>query len=327
MAKIIAICGATGNQGGAVVEHFLKENGWQTRGITRDTTSDKAETLRTRGAEIVAASYDDIESMTRAFEGTAAIFAVTNFWNHFSLGAEAAANAETQEIINIATAASRTTSLEHFILSSSPSGQKTAGRMIPHMDSKDRGVDAIKRQFPDLAQKMTVMFVGLFSSMIFTRPYMSPFHVPSSRDPGAYLWALPASPHTVVPLGGDVSHNIGVFVTAILAHPELTQPAKYTIVASDTCTLTEALAIWSDVAGRPAAVATVTLDGFEALWGPLGREIGSQYSVHDIEPDFVKAYRADFIGIDELGIRREDLVTHRQVLEMNRDKLLRNGSG
>lgn len=304
-----------------MVEHFLNEEGWQVRALTRDALSGKAETLRKRGAEVVSASYDDVQSMVQAFEGATAIFAVTNFWSHFSLGAEAAANAETQDVINIGAAASMVTSLRHFVLSSSPSGIKTAGHLIPHMDGKDRGVDAIKTKFPELAQKMTVMFMGLFSSMVFSRPYMSPYKVPNTSIPGTYSWMLPASPNAVVPFGGDVNHNIGVFVHAILKRPEVTLPAKYTLMASDTFTLAEALSMWSKIAERPAALATVTLEGFQALWGPAGAEIGLQYLLHDVEPDFLKAYRKDFVETEALGIRRNNLITHEQVLEMNKDRL------
>lgn len=321
MANIIAICGATGNQGGAVVNRFLKEDGWQVRAVTRDVNSEKAQTLKARGASVAAASFDDVESMVQAFEGATAIYAVTNFWNHFALGPEAAADAETQEIINIATAASRTTSLQHFILSSSPSSLKTAGHFTAHMDGKDRGVDAIKAKFPELAKKMTIMFMGLFSSMVFARPYMSPFRVPNTMEPGTYSWMLPAASNAIVPFGGDINHNIGVFVKAILDHPEISLPAKYTLCATDTFTLAEALEVWSEVAERPAALATVTLDGFANLWGAPGREIGLQYVMHDKEPDFLKAYRKDFVEMAQLGIRMEDLVTHRQVLDTNREKL------
>lgn len=321
MSKIIAICGATGNQGGAVVNRFLNEPGWQVRALTRDTTTSKAQALQTRGASVVAASFDDVDSMVQAFEGATVVYAVTNFWNHFALGPEAAAEAETQELISIATAASRTTSLQHFIISSSPSSIKTAGHFTAHMDGKDRGVDAIKAQLPELAKKMTVMFMGLFSSMVFSRPYMSPFRVPNTKEPGTYSWMLPAKPDAIVPFGGDIEHNIGVFVKAILDHPERSLPAKYTLCATDNFTLAEALDLWSNVAERPAALATVTLDGFANVWGAPGREIGLQYVMHDKEPDFLKAYREDFVEMEELGIRREDLVTHEQVLERNREKL------
>ena len=66
------------------------------------------------------------------------VFGVTNmFDNLLSLGAEKAAEKEYDQIMNIATAASRTPSLEHFILHTLPSGEKLAGKeyAVPHMDA------------------------------------------------------------------------------------------------------------------------------------------------------------------------------------------------
>lgn len=68
MTKIIAVTGATGAQGGGVANVLLKTPGWKVRAITRNTTSDKAKDLASRGAEIVQANFDDEDSLTKAFE-------------------------------------------------------------------------------------------------------------------------------------------------------------------------------------------------------------------------------------------------------------------
>jgi hypothetical protein len=68
MAKIIAVCGATGGMGGAVADRMLKETGWKVRAVTRDTQSEKAQSLKSRGAEVVLATYDDIDLLVQAFE-------------------------------------------------------------------------------------------------------------------------------------------------------------------------------------------------------------------------------------------------------------------
>ena len=52
------------------------------------------------------------------------------------LGPEEASRKEYNEMMNIATAASKTESLEHFVLHTLPSGEKLAGKKfrVPHMD-------------------------------------------------------------------------------------------------------------------------------------------------------------------------------------------------
>lgn len=58
--KIIAIFGATGNQGGAIVKQFLSDpqlnKTWAVRGVTRDVSKDSAKKLVSQGAEVVAVS-------------------------------------------------------------------------------------------------------------------------------------------------------------------------------------------------------------------------------------------------------------------------------
>ncbi|CAF9939722.1 hypothetical protein IMSHALPRED_001610 [Imshaugia aleurites] len=102
--RTIAVLGATGVQGGSVVRALLKDKSWNIRGITRDTSKDAAKALEGQGVEIVSASIDDEQSLLQAFEmkesmrlfltprnnqGVQAIFAVTNFWEHFFMGATA----------------------------------------------------------------------------------------------------------------------------------------------------------------------------------------------------------------------------------------------
>ena len=52
--KLIAVTGATGQQGGATVRHLLSR-GFRVRGLTRDVNSAGATALRTLGAETIAA--------------------------------------------------------------------------------------------------------------------------------------------------------------------------------------------------------------------------------------------------------------------------------
>lgn len=68
MARIIAVCGATGGMGGAVADRMLKETGWIVRAVTRDMHSKKAKSLKSQGAEVVYATYDDVDSLAKAFE-------------------------------------------------------------------------------------------------------------------------------------------------------------------------------------------------------------------------------------------------------------------
>lgn len=68
MTKIIAVTGATGSQGGGVVNVMSKTPGWKVRAVTRNTQSEAAKKLAERGIEVVQADMDDEESLKKAFE-------------------------------------------------------------------------------------------------------------------------------------------------------------------------------------------------------------------------------------------------------------------
>ena len=82
MAKVIAVLGATGTQGGGLCRAILadKSGGFSCRAITRDPSKDKAKELAAAGAEVVAGNLDDVESLKKAFAGAHGVYAVTNFW-------------------------------------------------------------------------------------------------------------------------------------------------------------------------------------------------------------------------------------------------------
>jgi len=96
--KIIAVVGATGRQGGGMIDVLLKDGTFAVRAITRDTGSDKAKgkstthqrasiiypnfisrpALAGRGAEVVAGDLNDTNSLTRAFTGVYGVFGITD---------------------------------------------------------------------------------------------------------------------------------------------------------------------------------------------------------------------------------------------------------
>src|SRR6059036_2349003 len=90
--KIIAVVGATGSQGGGLCRAILADpNGdFAVRALTRDPNKDKAKALAEKGAEVVQADLDDIESLKKAFAGAHGVYCVTNFWEHFSAEKEKA---------------------------------------------------------------------------------------------------------------------------------------------------------------------------------------------------------------------------------------------
>src|SRR5258708_7805237 len=73
--KLIAVIGATGHQGGAVIRALQANGQFKVRALTRNP--DKHREL---AEEVVEADLDQPETLKAAFEGAHGVFLVTNFW-------------------------------------------------------------------------------------------------------------------------------------------------------------------------------------------------------------------------------------------------------
>lgn len=66
MSKTITVFGATGNQGGSVIDAILADSAlsedFTIRGVTRDTTRPNAQSLAKRGVELVTVSSEASQS-------------------------------------------------------------------------------------------------------------------------------------------------------------------------------------------------------------------------------------------------------------------------
>jgi NAD(P)-dependent dehydrogenase (short-subunit alcohol dehydrogenase family) len=190
--KTIVVLGATGNQGGSVVNALLQDSQWDIRGVTRNNDSEKARKLATRGVEVVSADLNDAKSLEAAFAGVQAIFIVSDFWGIYGDPANAskpakgeplnlwAARAEKQQLINAIDAASKVTSLERLILSSLPNCSKWSNGKythVYHFDFKAQAAEYAEASHPDLWAKTSVFTPGWFLGNYLSNPLVQPRRV------------------------------------------------------------------------------------------------------------------------------------------------------
>ena len=141
--KVIAVVGATGAQGGGLVYAILNDPdaGFTARAVTRKVDSDKAKSLSAKGAEVVQADLDDVESLKRAFKGAYGAYCVTNYWEHLSPEKEMA---QAKNLANAAKAAgvshviwSTLEDTRNWIPLTNDSMPTLMGKYkVPHFDSK-----------------------------------------------------------------------------------------------------------------------------------------------------------------------------------------------
>ena len=125
--KIIAVTGATGQQGGAVARKLLAD-GWKVRALTRDLDKPAAQELKALGAEIVPGDMDDRTQLDAAFEGAYGVFSVQNFWLP-GVGFDG----EIRQGNNVADAA-KAAGVEHLVYSSVGAAHRGMGQK--HFESK-----------------------------------------------------------------------------------------------------------------------------------------------------------------------------------------------
>ncbi|KAL3459221.1 hypothetical protein BJX64DRAFT_301519 [Aspergillus heterothallicus] len=268
MSRIIAIIGATGNQGSSVAHTFLGKSNWHVRAITRNPSSSKAQALASAGAEIVQADLNDIASLEAAFKGAHAIFVNTDFWGPYVSGAtetgkthssDDAFNEELNHGKNAAIAASRVPMLERFIYSAlGPMKRASRGKYAQsyHWDSKASIVDYIENEQLELVKKTSIIYIGVYA----TNPLFMPRRNPES---GVWQFVLPMRGEAKIPII-DTPSSTGAFVQALVE----TEPAGTKLLAYDSyLSINEVVETWAKAAGKKAELVTVTAEYMHEQFG------------------------------------------------------------
>jgi len=310
MSKLITVFGATGNQGGSVVEALLPDKSLRIRGVTRNANSEAAKSLASKGVEVVTADLNDEDSLVKAVEGSNYIFAVTDFWALFGAsGPEDAVKVESAQGINLARAASKTPTLEHYIWSTLPNSRKISGGkyVVPHFESKNIIDDYIK-QDKNLYSKTTFIWIGFYASN-FSYPIFTPNFAKSA---GKHVFLQPTSPDVPILTIGDTKANTGIFVRAILNQPKLTS-SKTVLAYAESLTIGQLLENWSAATGKPSVFVQTSLEDYDRVWPMWGLEMGMMMKFWEEAGD--KSWSGEEILVKEdLGIKGEALVGSKETI-------------
>jgi len=154
---VILVCGATGQQGGAIARRLLS-SGCRVRAMTRKPQEAKAQALAAAGAEVVDADLDDATSLERALAGVWGAFAVQNTL-------EAGVEREEEQGKRFAEVAKKS-DVSHLVYSSVGSADRNT--WIPHFDNKFRVEQKIRSLgFPSWTVLRPVFFMDNFVSPWF----------------------------------------------------------------------------------------------------------------------------------------------------------------
>ena len=287
MAKIIAVVGATGTQGGGLARAILADpsGGFAVRAITRDPNKDNAKALASKGAEVVSANLDDVESLKKAFAGAHGVYAVTNFWEHFS-GEKEKAQAK-----NIADAA-KAAGVKHVIWSTLEDTRKL-------MDPGDKRMPFLQEKYRvphfDAKAEADAYFSGLPVTYLVTSFYWDNLYMfglaPKKDESGVYSWTFPMGN---AKLAGIAAEDIGKVAYGIFKAGQ-EYVGKTVGITGENLTVNEMGEKLSKGLGIGSVkYNAVEADTYRGFGFPGADEMGNMFQVYrDFEKEVLAARSAD----------------------------------
>ncbi|KAG0049978.1 hypothetical protein BGZ83_005216 [Gryganskiella cystojenkinii] len=259
---ILVVFGATGNQGGSVVNTFLDDpelaSKYHVRAVTRDITKPAAKALEAKGAEVVQGDAEDPESLPRVLHGAHTAFIAT-----MSIYDEHLKERETRQgrIIIDATVAAGVQQIvfSTFSPASEISGYKYA---VTAFDSKYE-LEQYIRSLP------------IKSSFFAPGSFMQNLHgwlTPKLVSDGTFAIKAPYHPTTVLPLI-DANADTGKWVAAAVEDPDRYE-GKVFSAATRLYTLNEIVETVSKVTGKTVKFQEISIEEYKnslplAARGPL----------------------------------------------------------
>lgn len=234
MSGRVLVVGATGTQGGAVVDALLAD-GRTVRGLTRDATSEAARRLADRGVEVVAGDLSDPTTLGAAFDGIDTVF-------HPSFGADEVQFA--RHVVEVA----REAGVAHLVVSTGGNCDDRPG--VPHVDAK--------ADVEDLVHESGLRYTLIRPHTFYSNLAMQAGALAQGRFP--YPLAEGARLALVDP------SDIGRLAARAIADPDRFAGETFEL-AGEALTLEELAATFADHLGRPVEPVRLTPAEFVAGMG------------------------------------------------------------
>jgi uncharacterized protein YbjT (DUF2867 family) len=209
--KLIAVVGATGQQGGAVARALRVGNQFKARALTRNPAKHGE-----FADEVVVADLNRPETLKPAFAGAHGVFLVTNFQEH---------GAEELKQATAAVRAAKEAGVKHLVWSTLPDVEAISkGKLhVPHFTGKAK-VDRVVKE----ARFENHTFV---IAPFYYQNLVGPL-APQKQPDGSATWALPLDPTVRSIHMGDIA-ELGDVVAGAFAHPDQAGNGEYLPLVGD----------------------------------------------------------------------------------------------
>jgi uncharacterized protein YbjT (DUF2867 family) len=215
--KLIAVIGATGQQGSGVVRALQASSQFKVRALSRNPGKH-----RELADEVVEADLNRPETLTAAFKGAYGVFLVTT---------SSLEGTDERKQGAAAVQAARDAGVKHVVWSTLPDVEAISGGKfhVPHFTSKAK-IDPIVK-------------AGGFASHTFVIP---PFYyqnlvgalAPQKQADGSLGWAVPLDPDVRCLHMGDI-RELGNIVAGAFAHPDEAGNGEYLPLVGDFMSFNE----------------------------------------------------------------------------------------
>lgn len=135
------------------------------------------------------------------------------------------------------------------------------------------------------------------------------------KTSGSYIQLSPAAPSTPIKSIGSPSANIGTFALAIFNQPAKTLNGKFVAAYVEETTAGQMLKNWSEVTGKKATYAQVSLEDFNAVWPMWGMEMGVMMKMWDEVKEKSWSGEEGILTKEDLGLNGVDFVGAKAVMK------------
>ena len=268
-SKVIAVSGATGQQGGSVARE-LKKKGYKVRALTRNADSSAARVLAESGAEVVKTEFSNPVSLESVLTGVDAFFLVTSPF-------EAGPEAETVQGTAAVKAAVKA-GVPYLVFSSACDAENNTG--VPHFDSK--------YEIEKVLSSSGIPF-SIIAPAYFYENMLSPFTLPGIKD-GVFAQAMPEERKLQM-----VSLRTIGSVAALALTDRGRFEGKRINLSGDELSGKEVTKILGDAKGKPISYSEIPLDAVMSQSEDMGlmykwfAEIGYSTDIKSLKSAYPEA--------------------------------------
>jgi len=215
--KLIAVIGATGQQGGSVVRALQAQGQFKVRAVTRHPAKHRG-----LADEVAEADLDHPETLKAAFEGAHGVFLVTNAWEP---------GTDELKQATAAVQAAKEAGIKHFVWSTLPDVEAISGGKlhVPHFTDKAK-IDRIVKD-AGFAHHTFVIAPFFYQNLVGAM-------APQKQSDGTLGWALPIDPAVRGIHMGDI-RELGPIVAGAFAHPDEAGNGEYLPLVGDFLSFNE----------------------------------------------------------------------------------------